>query len=288
MPSRDKLDVFLSSAQEEFKNERKTLSTEISRMPFLNCTPLEERGADSVSAEEASIKGVRECDIYIGILGKQYSELTVKEYREAVKRRRLCLNYVKRIANRDSRLQDFIDEELEPQFKYHEFRSRKELYARVEANLSEQLSRLLRMGLDQLGVSKKQALATQTELKPVVTKALKQKEEDKSLLIMDEATASFFRFDYMGATVKAAIAVELASRLALLRAQVPKIELRKASLGRILRLLRDYKILGTSDTSQLQELVYLRNAAMHEGRTPSKETTKWVLKMAGEIVKKLQ
>jgi len=288
MPSRDKLDVFLSSAQEEFKNERKTLSTKIFRMPFLNCVLLEERGADSVSVEEASIKGVRECDIYIGIFGNQYSELTVKEYREAIKRRKLCLNYVKRTSNLDSKLQDFIDEELRPQFKYHEFRSRKNLYVQVEANLREQLSRLLHMGLDQLRNSKKRAFATQTGLKPVVTKAIKQREEDKPLLMIDNATISFLEADFMGATLKAAIAVELASRLALLRAQVPSRELRRASLGRILRLLRDHKILEIRDINQLQELVYLRNATIHEGKTPSKETTEWILKLAREIIEKLQ
>lgn len=288
MPSRNKLDVFLSSSEEEFKNERKTLSAKISHMPFLNCIPLEERGADSVSVEEASIKGARECDIYIGVFGSQYSELTVKEYREAVKHRKLCLNYVKSAPSRDSRLQDFIDGELRPQFKYHEFKSRRELYAQVEANLREQLGRLLRMGLDQLRNSKQQAFATQTGLKPMVTKAIKQKEQDKPLSIMNDATISFREADFMGATLKAAIAVELASRLALLRAQVPSRELRRAPLGKILKLLRDRKILKIRDIGQLQELVYLRNATIHEGKTPSKETTAWILKLAREIVEKLQ
>jgi len=288
MPSRDKLDVFLSSAQNEFKKERKALSAKISHMPFLNCSLLEDRGADSVSVEEASIKGVRECDIYVGIFGNQYSEITVKEYREAVKLRKLCLNYVKRTSNRDSTLQDFIDGELRPQFKYHEFKSRKNLYTQVENNLREQLSRLLRMGLYQLRDSKKQAFVTQTTLKPLITQAIKQKEEDKPLSMIDNATISFVKADFIGATLKAAIAVEIASRLALLRAEVSSRELKRAPLGRILRLLCDYKILETRDINQLQELVYLRNAAIHEGKIPSKKTTEWILKLAREIIEKLQ
>jgi hypothetical protein len=287
MPPTGELDVFLSSAQEEFKNSRKILSKKISKMPFLKCIPLEERGADCVSVEEASLKAARTCDIYIGIFGNEYSELTIKEYREAVKHRKLCLNYVKKLSNRNSRLQKFIDEELEPHFKYHKFGTRKDLYAQVEANLYEQLNRLLRMGLDDLRNSKKQAFATQTELKPAVTKAIKQKEEDKPILMLNDATSSFSKADFMGATMKAAIAVELASRLALLRTQIPSRELKRASLGRILRLLESHEILEIRDIKQLQELVYLRNATIHEGKTPTEKTTAWILKLAREIVDKL-
>jgi hypothetical protein len=288
MSSKDRLDVFLSSDQEEFEDERKTLSEKIRLIPFLNCVPLEERGANTVSVEEASIAGVKECDIYVGIFGSQYSGLTIKEYEEAVKHRKLCINYVKKTARRDSRLRDFVGRELKDQFKYHEFRSRKDLYSQVEADLYNHLSRLLRMGLAQLKNSKKQALVTETELKPIVAKAIKQKEEDRPLSIMGEAEASCLSGDFMAATVKAAIAVELAARLALLEKKVPSDELRKASLGRLLGLLRNYNMLGTRDTNQLQELIYLRNATIHEGIIPSRETTAWILKLAGEVVEKLR
>lgn len=287
MPSKGELDVFLSSAQEEFKHARKFLSKKISSMPFLKCALLEERGADCVSVEEASLKAARSCDIYVGIFGNEYSELAIKEYREAVKHRKLCLNYVKNKSNRDSRLQEFIDEELKPQFKYHEFGSRKDLYTQVEANLYEQLNRLLRMGLDDLRNSKKQAFVTQTELKPVMTKAITLQEEDKAYFILNDATDSFSKADFMGATMKAAIAVELASRLALLRLQISSKELKRASLGKILRLLHSYKVLETREIKQLQELVYLRNATIHEGKTPTKETTEWILKLSRDIIEKL-
>jgi hypothetical protein len=92
------------AAQEEFKNERKELSIHISQVPFLDSVPLEERGADAISIEEASIEGVKGCDIYVGIFGSRYSELTIREFREAVKRRKICLNYVKKVAKIDPKL----------------------------------------------------------------------------------------------------------------------------------------------------------------------------------------
>ena len=120
-----------------------------------------------------------------------------------------------------------------------------------------------------------------------MTKAIKQKEEDKPILMLNDATSSFSKADFMGATMKAAIAVELASRLALLRTQIPSKELKRASLGRILRLLESHEILEIRDIKQLQELVYLRNATIHEGKTPTEKTTDWILKLAREIVEKL-
>jgi len=287
MPLRKKLDVFLSSAQEEFENERKTLSKKISELPFLDCVPLEERGADALSVEESSIEGVRECDIYVGIFGSRYSKLVIKEFREAVKRRKLCLNYVKKVAKRDAKLQDFIQIELKGQFKYHEFRSTKDLYTKVKTNLLQQLDRLLRMGLNQFKDSKKQAFAKQTQMRPTLNKAIKEKEEDRPLSIIDETIISFRQDDFVGATVKAAIAVELAARLALNRAQVPSRETRKAPLGRILRLLHNYEILEMKDARNLQELIYLRNAVIHEGKTPTRANTERILKIARDIVGKL-
>ena len=102
--SREKLDVFLSSDQKEFENERRELSRTICHIPFLNCIPLERRGADTRDALEASIRAVKKCDLYIGIFGNEYSETTIKEYNEAVKRRKPCLTYVRKVKERDERL----------------------------------------------------------------------------------------------------------------------------------------------------------------------------------------
>jgi hypothetical protein len=49
--------------------------------------PLENRGADAINVLESSLKAVRDSDIYLGIFGHEYSEITLKEYKEAVNRK---------------------------------------------------------------------------------------------------------------------------------------------------------------------------------------------------------
>lgn len=66
--ARDMLDVFLSSDQAEFQEERKKLSKMISDIPFLECVLLEERGADTRGVVEASLGAAKNCDIYIGMV----------------------------------------------------------------------------------------------------------------------------------------------------------------------------------------------------------------------------
>lgn len=89
--SRENLDVFLSSDQEEFLKERNELAKLISNVPFSACVPLENRGADSRDILEAAIRSVRNTDIYVGVFGREYSEITIKEYKEAIRNRKPCL-----------------------------------------------------------------------------------------------------------------------------------------------------------------------------------------------------
>jgi len=154
---RDALDVFLSSDQEEFEEELKKLSKIISDIPFLECIPLEERGADTTGVVEASIRAVRNCDIYVGIFGREYSEITIKEYTEAVKQRKQCLTYVKRVKDRDKRLTKFIEEELKNKFKFHLFRGKKDLYERIDKDLRRLVFEILREGLETRTRSKQEA-----------------------------------------------------------------------------------------------------------------------------------
>jgi hypothetical protein len=78
--AKEALEVFLSSDQKEFSKLRGHVSNEICSIPFLSCTPLEETGADPSSVLEASLKAVRESDVYLGVFGREYSETTIKEY----------------------------------------------------------------------------------------------------------------------------------------------------------------------------------------------------------------
>ena len=82
-----KLEVFISSKQDEFKQKRKEIERLISKHPHLESRLLEKRGANAENPTNASVKAVQKSDIYIGIFGEKYSETTVKEYREAIKKR---------------------------------------------------------------------------------------------------------------------------------------------------------------------------------------------------------
>lgn len=103
IPSR--LDVFLSSSQKEFEDIRKSLEKEISALPFLSCRLLEKRGAKPIDTTQASLQASRSCDIYIGLFGRVYSETTIKEYKEADKKFKPILVYVKKLEKRDAKLQ---------------------------------------------------------------------------------------------------------------------------------------------------------------------------------------
>ena len=96
----EELDVFLSSDQLEFKKLRNQIANEICDLPFLTCTLLEETGADSSTVLNASLKAVRASDVYVGVFGRDYSEITIKEYQEAVNSKMYCLTYVKKLKKR--------------------------------------------------------------------------------------------------------------------------------------------------------------------------------------------
>lgn len=74
-----KLEVFISSNIEEFKEERKLLRDELLNDPVLNkfIEPylFEYDGTKSQSADEVFINEVEYCDIYIGIIGSQYGDI---------------------------------------------------------------------------------------------------------------------------------------------------------------------------------------------------------------------
>lgn len=91
------------------------------------------------------------------------------------------------------------------------------------------------------------------------------------------------------ATIEAATAVELAGRLALMSARVSPRELgRSCALGWIVRLLDHKDMLDRSETLQLRKLVYMENAAVHEGKTHSRMEVLQILKIARATVEKLQ
>ena len=275
----DTLDVFLSSDQEEFEEERKKLSKIISDIPFLECTPLEERGADTRGVVEASITAVRNCDIYIGIFGREYSEITIKEYKEAVKQRKQCLTYVKRVKERDERLTKFIEEDLKNRFKFHPFRGKKDLYERVEKDLRRLVFEILREGLEARTRSKREAQRLEKEERRLAPKRPVTKDP------LEEAESTYESGNYLASIVAATVALELALREEL---EKRRIKVERKPIGFLLNVAMKSQLIDERDLGEIREIVYIRNAAIHEGKIPDRRTVRWVLEKIGDYLKKLR
>lgn len=275
---RESLDIFLSSDQEEFKKERNRLSKTISNIPFLACVPLENMGADSRDVLEASLRAVRNSDIYVGVFGREYSEITMKEYKEAVRYRKPCLTYVKEVRRRDKKLIKFIEEELKSQFKYHQFRGKEDLYGQVADDLRRFIFETLQDGLE----------------------ARKQKKEEVQRLIKEErqvgptkttvedplagADSAFGQGNYLECLVRTTIALELALEEAL---RTKNVSAKRKPLGVLLQLATKFEVIDRHEANQLQEVSYIRNLAVHRGDIPSRQTITWVLENTRRILNRL-
>lgn len=265
-----KIDVFLSSDQKEFEKERNRLSKIVCEIPFCSCTPLEKRGADTVNVIEVSLKAVRTCDVYIGIFGSQYSETTVKEYKEAVKCHKSCLCYVKKTGNRNVELEQFIEDDLRNRFKYHEFKGKTELYKQVKTDLEKLIYETLLDGLEFRKREQEKAIQIiKTERK---MKYLIEEKEDP----LSEAQIAYEQGMYLECLVKTTIVLEkeLTQKL------MGKTNARRLSLGQLLRLAAKYEIVDKNQIGALVEIAYMRNAFVHGMRTPHKNEILWVLNTA--------
>ncbi len=151
--------VFVSSKQDELAPERAAL-TQALRSPEWDNFTFEWSGAYPDSARDVYLKQVAECDIYLGIFFKAYSQATVDEYHEAKQLGKPILIYLKDCAEREPALTKFILDEIQPAYKYQGFGTTDELVEHLPD---------IRRALD-AEVQKRQcqayldALVTQTEL----------------------------------------------------------------------------------------------------------------------------
>jgi len=283
-----KLDVFLSSDSKEFKRERKELPKMIRKIPFLDCTPLEFRGASDEDVRSASLKAARECDIYIGIFGNQYSKLTIEEYYEAVKHRKRCLSYVKSSKHRNDKLGEFIKEELKNRFKYHEFKRNKELHHQIKRDLDQLLFDTLKRGLE---IIEKEKATAQNVEKLVIREAAKLAAEptvkDRPRIMFGLAQRAYTQGRYLESIATSAIAIELSLRNALLNIGRKKEELEKRPIGWLIYFAAINKLIDKRELHSLRELQHIRNMTIHEGTIPPKQTAAWALQITKRILDSL-
>lgn len=115
----EKINVFISSVQSEFAEERKALVHYIREdymlgkffVPFI----FEELPAINMSAQEAYLSEVSGCHIYLGVFGAKYGNEdengvspTEQEYQMAAKYGKHRLIFIKQVSNRDVKEYSFI------------------------------------------------------------------------------------------------------------------------------------------------------------------------------------
>lgn len=147
MPPLQGLTVFISSSIKEFGNTRARLKNEISQIGYLTSLALEKEGARPVPVEEESLNKASESDIFVGIFGESYSELTAKEYYKAKEAGRPCFIYVLKDVKRDEKLTQFLRNEVAKSFKFQEFSSTAELIENVVNDLSVFMGEIIRRGI---------------------------------------------------------------------------------------------------------------------------------------------
>jgi len=278
-----KFEVFISSKQDEFKRKRKEVAELISKHPYLESTLLELKGANAENPTDASIKAVRKSDIYIGIFGTKYSETTVKEYHEAVKRRIPPLLYLKKIKQREQKLQDFLESEVKSNFKFYEFSSNKKLLQQIEDDLNEFIYVLLQDGLELYKQRKENVVHATEDTAKKVENMIKKKEPDT----YDNFFSTLFaKEDYLSVVLGTSASIESLAKEALTKLWDKETDLRNP-LGWILHRLLDSNLINESEFGKINQIRYIRNDAVHRGRKISKNDADAVLRLARDVIKKL-
>jgi HEAT repeat protein/predicted ATPase len=122
--------VFVSSKQGELDPERAALHQALQSAEWDNFA-IEFSGAFPDSVRDVFLQHIGECDVYLGIFAGVYSQPTVDEYHKAKDLGKPILIYLKKCANRDLALDEFIRTELQPSHKYQEFSTTEELVSHL-------------------------------------------------------------------------------------------------------------------------------------------------------------
>lgn len=286
--AKKEFEVFLSSDQNEFSKIRKELSKVVCSIQFLTCTLLENRGAETTNIVEASVKAVRDSDIYVGIFGKEYSETVIKEYKEAVRCRKPCLTYVKKVEKREEKLSKFIYEELINDFKYSSFRGSPELGKQVETDLRRLLLDTLNIGFEERAKKKEEtfALIKKEEKAELQNTKNEQQLEKAKIAFQEQNKSTIDQRNYIESIVRTTIALEAALKKAVLPLGY-SVDAKPRPLGELLKIAASAQVVSFDEETMLREMLQIRNMAVHQGDTPNEETTRRVLDNAQSIIDRL-
>lgn len=137
----------------EFKEERKHISDSLKNDPFtkdiFEIIIFEDQCSSGKSPKENYLSLVRNCDIYIGILGEKYGSIndsglsaTHEEYNEYKKYNSDAFFYIKNVDNRDEKTQKFIDS-IKDHVTYTTFNNKSNLLYSIKESLSEFIKKIL-------------------------------------------------------------------------------------------------------------------------------------------------
>jgi len=88
--------VFVSSTWEDLRPERQAIFSALHNHPQVKFVGMEDFGSRDEDTHKASVAGVTDSDLYVGIIGGRYgSGITEEEYREASRQERPRLIYFK-------------------------------------------------------------------------------------------------------------------------------------------------------------------------------------------------
>lgn len=272
------LNVFLSSKFDEFKNARRYLSREISKMPYLECIPQEDKGALSQGPTESSVEDAQKCDILVGILGDHDSEKARKEITAVIKRGKYRLIYVKESKSRDKKMAEFISGLSKGDIVYQSFKKGSgDLYPSVLSNLQDHMHRILVMGLESF-VKKQQKIIKDSKKAEAETRTKIEAGKYTPDKILQDAEASFRDGHYLASVVECATLLEIAFKGWLIRTDVlPEHEVQKQSIGRLVRMPHVNAVMDRGYTHDIIEISMIRNKAVHGAEIPSEQGAEFVL-----------
>lgn len=112
--------VFISSRLRELSGERDIAQKVIESHRF-DPDRSEAWGAVASHTEDTCRRHVRNSDIVVLVVGREFSQMVANEYDEARKYRKPCLVFVKSVSNREERMRQFVDETIDGNQFYREF-----------------------------------------------------------------------------------------------------------------------------------------------------------------------
>ncbi|TEU16540.1 MAG: tetratricopeptide repeat protein [Anaerolineales bacterium] len=131
MSDEPKLTVFISSMIGELLKERQVVRQAINSIPLTRAWAFEYAPASADQLEESYLSKVRECDLFILLVGEDISEPVKREYETAIEHGKRCLVFVKRMGRgkaRSRQAEEFVQGVGQ---KYKEFKNRPDLKRQV-------------------------------------------------------------------------------------------------------------------------------------------------------------